>query len=155
MDDTWVSDTCKKIVKVSKDQNDLELRLSKFTADKLLGFYKPKKKPLAPGAYTKYRAWDDKRRKEYDKENPGWKEEDEPQRYIRKASEVDAENQSHVIWLQRCMTYDIGADRKDKIQQTLNLFNVNLRLYTTQRPHSDPEVEKVREQFSGIVGGVE
>ena len=148
-DGSWVAETCKKIAKASKDQNDLDTRLAKFTADKLLGFYTPKTKPITPLMLAEYRKSSDKEKKNFDKENPDWKEDHEIQSYLQKESEIDCENNSNVWWLNYCMDKDIGPVRKDRLQQALNKFPVDLRKHTTQRSHQDPEVEAVRQMFAG------
>ena len=150
-DGSWVSTQCRAIAKIAKDQADLERRLAIFTAAKLLGWYNPKSKPVAPLALQKYRAMDRSERAKFNKENPDWVTNQEVVDFTNKESAVECENMSNVWWLTNCMSKDIGSEHKDAIQRVLNLYPTHLRVKSPQRPHVDKDVEFVRITFGGIV----
>jgi hypothetical protein len=151
-DGSWVSEACKAISKVATDQADLERRLALLTADKMLGFYKPLVKPAVPLTVMKYRELNKEQRYKFNKDNPDWSENPVINEFLAAESGADCNNQSNVWWLTNCQKYDIGELRKDKIQATLNLYDVDLRRHSTPRKHADPQVEFVRNTFGGIVG---
>ena len=151
-DGSWVSEACKAISKVATDQDDLERRLSILTADKMLGFFKPLVKPAVPLTVMKYRALNREQRFSFNKDNPDWAENPAISEFLAEESGVDCGNQSNAWWLTNCMKYDIGEERKDKVQSALNLYSLDIRRLNTPRKHADPEVEHVRNTFGGIVG---
>jgi len=150
-DGGWISETCKAISKKAVDQADMELRLGMFVADKLLDYYKPKVKPQIPMALDKYRALNKDQKYKFNGDNPDWRSNPTVAEYLVAESGIECENQSNVWWLSNFMKYDIGEERKDKIQSVLDLYSTDIRRHLTQRPTADPEAEAVRKQFKGQV----
>ena len=156
-DGSWVSEACKAISKIAKDQEDLERRLAILVADKMLQYYKPLVKPEAPLSVQKYRLLNRDQRHKFNKDNPDWRESPELGEFFTKESGVECQNQSNVWWLTKCRGLDIGDERKNKIQAALDEFSVDQRRFVTQRPdraYHDPEVESVREMFHGTAGTI-
>jgi hypothetical protein len=105
--------------------DELSLRLAQHTADDWLDMYKyvPFVQPV-PGIFTRYQAMNEKERKEFDKDNPNWINDNEDMvTYARRRTASKTNMESNKAYLSEAASrLEKDVPRRDKIRAVLATY---------------------------------